>query len=86
MRQMLPDLSISMSTRRDMEITLYLIPLQAPINPTGIRLIAPAHPRALRKIALRVAPHLAHDVVYMRVLLLRAQPISLLMVESLVLV
>lgn len=86
MRQMLAHLPISMSTRGDMEIPLHLIPLQTPINPTSIRLIAPAHPRALRELAPRVAPHLAHDVVHMRVRLLRAQPISLLMVERLVLV
>lgn len=75
-----------MSTRRDMEIPLHLIPFQTPINPTSIRLLAPAHPRALSKLPPRVAPYLAHDMVHMCVLLLRAQPISLLMAERLVLV
>lgn len=86
MRQMLPQLPISMSTRRDMEIPLHFIPLQTPINPTSIRLLPPTHARTLRKLLLRIAPDLAHDMVYMRVLLLRAQPVTLLVVESLVLV
>lgn len=86
MRQMLSQLPISMAPRRDMEISLHLVPFQTAINPTSIRLLTPTHTRSLCKLASRVAPHFAHNMVHMRVLLLRAQPISLLVVESLVLV
>lgn len=86
MRQMLPQLTITMSTRGNMEIPLHLIPLQTPINPTSIRLLPPPHPWTLRKLPPRIAPNLAHNMVHMRVLLLRAQPVTLLVVKRLVLV
>lgn len=45
---MLPKLRIPMPSRRDMKVTLHLIPLQTPINPT--RLAPTSHPRRPRKL------------------------------------
>lgn len=48
MIQMLPKLHIPVPPRRDVEIALHLIPLQAAINPT--RPPFPPYPRRLRKL------------------------------------
>ena len=78
-------LHIPVPARRDMEIALQLIPLQAPVNPTRVRDLAPAHARALGKLPT-MSPRLAEHMVDMDVLLLRGQPILGLVAERLVLV
>jgi hypothetical protein len=69
-----------------MKITLHLITLQTPINPTRIRNLAPAHPRSLGKLASGIAAYLANNMVHVSVRLLRAESVIVLMVERLVFV
>lgn len=75
---------IPMPPGRDMEITLHLIPLETPINPTRIRLLTPPHPRTLRKLLPRIPPHLPKHMVHMRILLLRLQPVIILLTQRLI--
>lgn len=74
MIQMRRKLRIPMSSRRDMEIPLDLIPLQTAIDPTRVGLFPPTHPRALGELLAGIAPHLAQDMVHMRIRLLLRQP------------
>lgn len=85
MIQMRRHLLIPVSTRRDMKVPLHLIPLQTPVNPTRVRALPPAHPRPLRKLAPRIPPHFTQDMMHMRILLLRTQPVLVLMAKRLVL-
>lgn len=85
MIQMRRHLLIPMSPRRNMEIPLHLIPLQAAIYPTRIRSFPPPQRRALSKLAPRIPPHLPKDMMHMRILLLTTQPSLILMAQRLIL-
>jgi len=68
MIQMLPKLHIPMPPCRQMKISLHLIPLQTPVNPTRLRLQSSLHPRRLPKLPL-LTPHLTKHMPYMCILL-----------------
>lgn len=73
-----------MSARRDMEVSLYFVSLQATVDATRVRDLAPTHARALGE--LPAAPRLAQDMLHVHVLLLLRQSILVFVVEGLVLV
>ena len=77
MIQMLPKLHIPMSPRSNMKIPLHLIPLQAPKNPTSLRLHPPLHPRRLLKLPF-LTPHLPQYMSHMCILLLLLQSLATL--------
>lgn len=68
MVQMLPQLHIAMPPRRNMKVTLHLVPLQTPINPTARPWHTPSQPRRLLKPSL--FPPVSQHMRYMRILLL----------------
>ena len=86
MIQMALKVPITMSSCGDMEITLHLVPLQAPINPTRVNHIPPPQLRTLRKLAARVMPHLTEHMAHMSIRLLLHTARLILLVQCLVLV
>ena len=84
MIQMRCKLRIPMSSGRDMEIPLHLIPLQTPIDPTRIRLLPPPQLWPLRKLLARIPPHLPEHMADMRILLLRLDAPTLLLAQRLI--
>lgn len=70
MAQMFPKIHIPMAPRRNMKIPLDLIPLQAPKNPTTIRLHPPSHLRRPFELPPPL-PHLPKHMSHMRILLLQ---------------
>lgn len=85
MVKMLRKLLIPVPSGGDMEIPLHLIPLQTPINATGVNRIAPSNTRPLRKLLPGIAAHLTHDMTHMCILLLSREPRILLVAQRLVL-
>lgn len=79
MIQMLPELHIPMSPRRDMEVPLHLIPLQTTINPTTRSGHAPPQPRRFLKPPL--LPPMTQHMPHMRILLLLLSQILALPLE-----
>lgn len=68
MVQMLPHLHIAMPPRRDVKVTLHLVPLQTPINPTARPRHTPSQPRRLLEPSL--FPPVSQHMRHMRILLL----------------
>lgn len=75
MVQMLPELHVPVPSRRDVEIALHLVSLQAPKNPTAIRHLSPLHPRRLLEFPL-LTPHFPEHMPDVRVLLLLLHHVS----------
>ena len=71
--QVLSKLHIPVPPRRDVEIPLHLVPLQAAIDPTRIIPHAPRRPRRPAKRPLP-PPHLPQHMAHMRILLLGLLP------------
>ena len=69
MIQVLTKFHIAVPSRRNVKISLHLIALQTPINPTRLSRIPPLQSRRLLEFSLR-APDLPEDVSYVRILLL----------------
>lgn len=79
-------LAISMATRGDVEVTLHLVSLEAPVDATRVWDDAAAHTRALGELAAWVMAHLAEDVADVGVGLLLDETVGFFVGESLVFV
>ena len=81
--QMLPKLHISMTSGRDMEVALHLVPLQTPIYPTGLQTIPPkATGRFLKFPFPFLPPDLSDNMFWMRVFFLFPLPSYISTVEG----
>lgn len=85
MVQVVAEIHIPVSSRRDMEVSLDLIPFQTPIYPTRILYISPPHPRGLGELPPRIAPMLTQQMSHMLIFFLRIFPPDMLRIQRLVL-
>lgn len=86
MIQMRRKITVSMAARRDVKVTLHLVPLETAVDAARVDGVATAQLGRLGELLARVAAHLAEDVVHVGVLVLGLQPAGVLLAEGLVLV
>jgi hypothetical protein len=79
-------LAISVSARRDMKVSLHLIPLQTSIDATSVGDNAATHTRTLLEFPTGVTTHFAEDVADVRVCFLLCETVCFFVGEGLVFV
>ena len=85
MIQMLAQFHVAMPSRRDVEVPLHLVPLQASVNPTTRRWHAPRPPRSFLEssLFLPVSQYMPHMSILL-LLLREVLPLSIQRIDSLV--